>query len=188
MHADTPPSPWIQRWTHLLPPGTTVLDVACGQGRHLRWLQARGLRVTGVDRDAQALASLQGVGELLCADIEDGLWPLQGRQFDAVVVTNYLWRPLWPMLLESVAPGGVLLYETFAQGNAAFGKPARPDFLLAPGELLQVCSGWHIVAYEDGLLHDPDRRVQRIVALRPGGAGEPWRLLVNRSTSDEAIG
>lgn len=192
MHADTPPtppSPWIQRWTHLLPPGSTVLDVACGAGRHLGWLQAHGLHATGVDRDAQALvlARLQGAGELLCADIENGPWPLQGRQFGAVVVTNYLWRPLWPALLESVAPGGVLLYETFAQGNAAFGKPARPDFLLAPGELLQVCAGWHIVAYEDGLLHDPDRRVQRIAALRPGGAREPWPPLVDRTASGAAI-
>lgn len=187
MHADTPPSPWIQRWTHLLPPGGTVLDVACGGGRHLRWLQARGLRATGVDRDAQALAGLQGVGELLCADIENGPWPLQGRQFGAVVVTNYLWRPLWPAILQSVAPGGVLLYETFAQGNEAFGKPARADFLLAPGELLQVCAGWHIVAYEDGLLHGPDRRVQRVAALRPGGAGEPLPPLVDRTASGAAI-
>lgn len=187
MHADTPPSPWIQRWTHLLRPDTTVLDVACGRGRHLRWLQAHGLRATGVDRDAQALAGLQGAGELLCADIENGPWPLPGRQFGAVVVTNYLWRPLWPTLVDSVAPGGMLLYETFAQGNEAFGKPARPDFLLAPGELLQVCAGWHIVAYEDGLLRAPDRRVQRIAALRPGGAGEPWPLLVDPTACGAAI-
>lgn len=173
MHPATPPSPWIQRWTHLLPPQASVLDLACGPGRHLRWLQARGHRVTGVDRDAQALAGLQGLGELLCADIENGPWPLPGRRFDAVLVTNYLWRPLWPALLDSVAPGGLLLYETFARGNEAFGKPSRPDFLLAPGELLQVCAGWHVVAYEQGLLDQPDRAVQRIAALRPDGGGEP---------------
>lgn len=175
MHAATPPSPWIQRWTHLLSPQASVLDVACGPGRHLRWLQARGHRVTGVDRDAQALAlaGLQGLGELLCADIENDPWPLPGRRFDAVLVTNYLWRPLWPALLDSVAPGGLLLYETFARGNEAFGKPSRPDFLLAPGELLQVCAGWHVVAYEQGLLDQPDRAVQRIAALRPDGGGEP---------------
>lgn len=173
MHAATPPSPWIQRWTHLLPPQASVLDLACGPGRHLRWLQARGHRVTGVDRDAQALAGLQGLGELLCADIENGPWPLPGRRFDAVLVTNYLWRPLWPALLDSVAPGGLLLYETFARGNEAFGKPSRPDFLLAPGELLQVCAGWHVVAYEQGLLDQPDRAVQRIAALRPDGGAEP---------------
>lgn len=187
MHADTPASPWIRHWSHLLPPDATVLDVACGAGRHLRWLHARGLRVTGVDRDMQALAGLEGLGELLWADIENGPWPLAGRQFDAVVVTHYLWRPLWPALLDSVAPGGVLLYETFAQGNQAFGKPSRPDFLLAPGELLQVCAGWRIVAYEDGLLREPDRRVQRIAALRPGGAGEPTPALLDRMPSGAEI-
>ncbi|WP_373764037.1 class I SAM-dependent methyltransferase, partial [Delftia acidovorans] len=91
MHAATPPSPWIQRWSHLLAPEATVLDVACGPGRHMRWFHARGHAVTGVDRDDQALAGLQGVGELLCADIENGPWPLPGRQFGAVVVTHYLW-------------------------------------------------------------------------------------------------
>lgn len=168
MHADLPASPWIQRWTPLLPPGATVLDLACGQGRHMRWFHARGHAVTGVDRDRQALDSLQDLGERLCADLENGPWPLPGRQFDAVVVTHYLWRPLWQRLLDSVAPGGLLLYETFAQGNEAFGRPSRPDFLLAPGELLQVCAGWDIVAYEQGLLRQPDRVVQRIAARRPG--------------------
>lgn len=188
MHADTPPSPWIQRWSHLLPPAATVLDAACGPGRHMRWFQARGHAVTGVDRDAQALAGLQGVGELLCADMENGPWPLPGRQFGAVVVTNYLWRPLWPVLLDSVAPGGVLLYETFAQGNEAFGKPSRPDFLLAPGELLQVCAGWHIVAYEHGQLGEPDRIVQRIAALRPDATGrEPAARLSHQKASGSAI-
>ncbi|WP_027016730.1 class I SAM-dependent methyltransferase [Comamonas composti] len=164
----TPPSSWIQRWAHLLTPQGSVLDLACGHGRHLRWLQALGHQVTGVDRDAQALQELHALGEVLCADIENGPWPLPGRQFDAVVVTNYLWRPLWPQILASVAPGGVLLYETFAQGNEAYGKPSRPDFLLAPGELLQVFSDWNIAAYEHGLLHAPERVVQRIAVVRPG--------------------
>jgi hypothetical protein len=92
-----------------------------------------------------------------------------------VVVTNYLWRPLWPQILDSVAPGGVLLYETFGQGNEA-GKPSRPDFLLAPGELLQVCTGWQVVAYECGQLRQPDRVVQRIAAIRPAGSALPARL------------
>ncbi|WP_280189732.1 class I SAM-dependent methyltransferase [Delftia sp. PS-11] len=178
MHADTPASPWIQRWSHLVPAHATVLDVACGQGRHMRWFHARGHAVTGVDRDRLALDGLQGLGERLCADIENDPWPLQGRQFGAVVVTHYLWRPLWPRILDSVAPGGLLLYETFAQGNEAFGKPSRPDFLLAPGELLQVCAGWRIVAYEHGLLRGPERMVQRIAALRPdGSAREPMAQL-----------
>ncbi|MEJ5149952.1 class I SAM-dependent methyltransferase [Comamonas sp. MYb396] len=165
------PSPWITRFAPVLPAGGQVLDLACGQGRHARYLQAQGLRVTGVDRDGAALRALQAdtAGEWLLADIENRAWPLEGRVFDAVVVTHYLWRPLWPQILASVAPGGLLLYETFAQGNAAYGKPSRPDFLLQPGELLQVCAGWSVIAYEAGLLRTPERVVQRIAARRPLG-------------------
>ncbi|MEG2047437.1 MAG: class I SAM-dependent methyltransferase, partial [Comamonas sp.] len=105
-HAQQAPSAWIERWRHLLPAGCSVLDVACGSGRHLRWLAANGHVLTGVDRDAAALAGAQGLGELVCADIENSPWPLAGRQFGAVVVTNYLWRPLWPQILDSVKPGG----------------------------------------------------------------------------------
>lgn len=167
MHGTDEPSPWIRRWAHLVPAGGTVLDVACGRGRHLRWFAARGHAVVGVDRDAQALATLQGVGETVLADIENGPWPFAGRRFDAVVVTNYLWRPLFAQLLAAVAPGGVLLHETFAQGNETVGKPSRPDFLLAPGELLRACgSELRVVAYEDGFLEEPARFVQRIAAVR----------------------
>lgn len=167
-HASPAPSPWVQRFTPLVAPGAPVLDVACGGGRHLRWFAARGHPVTGVDRDRAALAAAQGVGELIEADIEAGPWPLPGRRFGAVVVTHYLWRPLLPTLLASVAPGGVLIYETFAAGNETVGKPARPDFLLQPGELLQVCAGpdWRVVAFEDGFLPAPERFVQRIAAVR----------------------
>ena len=174
------PSPWITRFAPLIPAGAQVLDLACGQGRHARYLQAQGLRVTGVDRDGAALQSLQAdtAGEWLLADVENGAWPLEGRAFDAVVVTHYLWRPLWPHILASVAPGGLLLYETFAQGNAAYGKPSRPDFLLQPGELLQVCASWSVIAYEAGLLRNPDRVVQRIAARRLlDGAPIPAALL-----------
>jgi SAM-dependent methyltransferase len=141
-----------------------VLDVACGGGRHLRWLASQGFEVTGVDRDAAALASLQTLGRVIVADIESGPWPLAGETFDAVVVTNYLWRPLWPALRASLAPGGVLIYETFAIGNEVFGRPSNPHFLLRPGELLEACRGMLVVAYEDGFLDAPPRRVQRIVA------------------------
>lgn len=167
MHGHSNISPWIERWAHLISPRSAVLDLACGQGRHVRWLQAQGHQLTAVDRDGAALASLTGLADTFCADIEAGPWPLVGREFAAVVVTNYLWRPLWPQILASVAPGGVLLYETFARGNEVFGKPSRPDFLLQPNELLQVCQGWAIVAYEHGLLHTPERVVQRIAAIRP---------------------
>ena len=171
MHANSTISPWIERWAHLIAPHSAVLDLACGHGRHVRWLQTQGHQLTAVDRDGVALQSLTGLASTVCADIEMGPWPLPGREFGAVVVTNYLWRPLWPQILASVAPGGVLLYETFALGNEAFGKPSRPDFLLQPNELLQVCQGWNIVAYEHGLLNVPERVVQRIAAIRPAADG-----------------
>ena len=154
------------RWAHLLTPGATVLDVACGGGRHVRWLAARGFRVTGVDRDAAAIAALADIAEARVADIEAEPWPWPGRKWDAVLVTNYLWRPLVRVLRDAVAPGGWLIYETFAAGNETVGKPSRSDFLLEPGELLRICADWRIVAYEDGFLDYPPRCVQRIVARR----------------------
>lgn len=154
----------MQRWAPLIRPGGRVLDLACGGGRHLRWLAARGFAVTGVDRDAAALAPLEALGRTVVADVEGGPWPLPGETFDAVLVTNYLWRPLWPTLRASLAPDGVLIYETFAVGNAAYGKPSNPDFLLRPGELIEACAGLRIVAFEDGFLDHPPRCVQRIVA------------------------
>lgn len=172
MHAGLDPSPWVQRWSPLVPAGASVLDLACGSGRHLRWFAARGARVTGVDRDAAALAGLQGVGELIVADLENGPWPLAQRRFDAVVVTNYLWRPLLPSIVASVAEGGVLIYETFALGQASVGRPSNPDFLLRPGELLQAAAGLRTVAYEDGFLAAPERFVQRLCAVRePASSG-----------------
>jgi SAM-dependent methyltransferase len=167
MHPGSPsPSAWVTRWAHLISAGGSVLDLACGSGRHVRWLASRGHRVTGLDRDAEALAPLAAVAETVLADIENGLWPLGDRRFDAVVVTNYLWRPLMPQIIASLAPGGVLLYETFAHGNASVGKPSRPDFLLQPGELLRHAAGLRIVAFEDGFLAEPPRFVQRIAAVQ----------------------
>jgi len=162
MHGTEAVSPWIERWAHLVPEGASVLDVACGHGRHARFFAQRGCAVTGVDRDAGALQALRGLAQTVHADIENGPWPFAGRAFDAVVVTNYLWRPLLPAIVAAVAPGGVLLYETFAAGNEAFGKPSRPDFLLQPGELLRACAGLEVVAYEHGRLENPARVVQRI--------------------------
>ncbi|MGN1056922.1 MAG: class I SAM-dependent methyltransferase [Comamonas sp.] len=176
--APLPASEWVLRFAHLLPAGAKVLDVACGHGRHAAYLAQRGVQVTGVDRDAQALAQLPREVQAVQADIENDPWPLAYEQFDGVLVTNYLWRALWPQILGSVRDGGVLIYETFAQGNEAYGKPSRPDFLLAPGELLKVCAGWQIVAYEHGVLSQPDRVVQRIVAIKTlGGDDAPLLAL-----------
>jgi SAM-dependent methyltransferase len=165
-HASLAPSPWVQRWSHLVAPAASVLDVACGSGRHVRWFAQRGCRVTGVDRDASAMEGLQGIANIVLADIENGPWPLAGRRFDAVVVTNYLRRDLLPALVASVDDGGVLIYETFAQGNQTVGKPSSPNFLLRPGELLSLTQGLRVVAFEDGFLSDPDRFAQRLVAVR----------------------
>lgn len=173
LHGTEAPSAWVQRWSPLVRPGGSVLDVACGHGRHMRWFAQRDHPVTGVDRSPEAIAAVASLGTALVADIESGPWPLlqdgQPRAFDAVVVTNYLWRALFPVLLQSLAPGGVLIYETFAAGNETVGKPSRPDFLLQPGELLRTCAGLRVVAYEDGFLAQPERFVQRIVAVREAG-------------------
>lgn len=178
------PSPWVRRFSPLLKPNARVLDLACGGGRHVQWLAGLGHQVTGVDRDAAALAAVQAlvpVAELLLADLEGGPWPLAGRHFDAIVVTNYLWRPLFPALLGALARGGIYVHETFADGHQHIGRPARPDFLLQRGELLRVCSGLRVLAFEDG--YEPDagagRCVQRIVAVNEmaaGGVEARWPL------------
>jgi SAM-dependent methyltransferase len=180
-HGTGQPSPWVTRWAHLMPTGGRVLDLACGAGRHAQWLATQGLHVTALDRDAAALSALRSTwpaqatqaAEVIEADIENNPWPLHGRQFDAIVVTNYLWRALWPDLLATLAPGGVYIHETFAHGNASVGKPSRPAFLLQPGELLQACAGLRTIAYEDGFCTQPDRYVQRIVAVREGADTQP---------------
>ena len=164
------PSPWIVRWADAIPAGGNVLDLACGSGRHVRYLAGHGLRVTAVDRDPEALERCSDAVERLQADLEGAPWPLGARRFDAVVVTNYLWRALMPRIVDSVAPGGLLLYETFALGNERFGKPSNPDFLLRPGELLAHVNGLHVLAFEDGMADAPTRRLQRLAAWRPSAA------------------
>jgi SAM-dependent methyltransferase len=160
------PSPWIVRWADTIAANGSVLDLACGSGRHVRFLAARGHRVTAVDRSREALDLCKDATEVIEADLEGAPWPLPGRRFDAVVVTNYLWRALMPQIVDSVAPGGVLLYETFARGHEHFGKPSNPDFLLRAGELLTHVNGLHVLAFEDGVLDAPTRRVQRLAAWR----------------------
>ncbi len=169
------PSPWVVRWAPLIAKGGCVLDLAAGFGRHTRWLAARGHAVTAVDRDAEAMAALADVAETLVADIENAPWPLGTRTFDAVVVTHYLWRPLLPAIVAATNPGGLLLYETFAAGNASVGRPSNPDFLLLPGELLAATAGLRVVAYEDGFISDPDHFVQRIAVVRERPSSLPPR-------------
>jgi SAM-dependent methyltransferase len=160
------PSPWIAAWAGLVPTGATVLDVAAGAGRHTAFFAGRGHRVTAVDRDPSALVASDTV-EPIAADLEDGSpWPLADRRFGAIVVTNYLHRPLFPALFAALQPGGILLYETFMEGNERFGKPSRPDFLLKDGELLDLVRGrFSVTAYEARLISQPRMAmVQRIAA------------------------
>lgn len=163
-------SPWITRFTGLVPDHGAVLDVACGSGRHAQHFLDRGHPVTAVDRDVHALAAGAGL-TVVEADLEDGRpFPFAAGSFAGVVVANYLWRPILPAVVACVAPGGALLYETFAQGNERFGHPRNPDFLLAPGELLDVAraAGLRVVAYEDVVVDTPrPAAVQHIAATRP---------------------
>lgn len=171
-HGLATPSEWVCRWAPLILPGGRVMDLACGGGRHARYFAARGHPVEAVDRDPQLIAELAGVAGVTarCADLESSPWPYPGGRFAAVVVTNYLHRPLFPHLFAALAPGGVLIYETFAQGNEKFGRPGNPDFLLQPGELLEVVRGvLKVVAYEDLYVAVPrPAMVQRICAVNPG--------------------
>ena len=176
LHGTEPASSWVKRWSHLVKPKGTILDVACGHGRHAYYFHQLNNPLILVDRSQAAMESIAIEAhfcEKVISDIENGPWPFAGRQFDAVVVTNYLWRPLMPNLMASLAPGGVLIYETFAAGNETIGKPSRPDFLLQPGELLEICKDLRVVAFEDGFINDEGghsaRYVQRIAAVREDG-------------------
>lgn len=148
------------------------MDLACGQGRHSRLLARAGYDVLAVDRNGEALAALGAVKGVATRqlDLEGERWPLDGESFDGVVVTNYLWRPRWPALANLLAPGGVLIYETFMVGNERYGKPSNPDFLLRPQELLDFAreQGWSALAYEEGYTEQPKpAQRQAICAIRP---------------------
>ena len=174
MHAPTDkPSHWVRRFAPLAPEGE-VLDLACGSGRHARLFARLGHPVLAVDRDPQALAATAGPGiATLEVDLEaeGAAWPFEAGRFAGIVVTNYLHRPLMANLIASLAPDGVLIYETFALGNEAYGKPSNPAFLLRPGELLEVAAGagLRVLAYEDGVVQEPrPARVQRLCAAGAG--------------------
>jgi SAM-dependent methyltransferase len=162
------PSAWVRRFLPLIRRGGKALDLAAGGGRHTRLLLDMGLRVTAVDRDVEALSALAGPRCTISAiDLETGEpWRPFGGGYDAVVVTNYLHRPLFPAIRNALAAGGVLIYETFAVGNERLGRPSNPDFLLRPGELLEAFAGLMVVAFEQGEVSVPRPAViQRIAAI-----------------------
>ena len=164
------PSHWVQRFGGLIPQGGRVLDFACGSGRHARWLAECGLRIDAVDRDEAALAGLcevPGVSPLR-VDLEEGEWVFGRDTHDALVVTNYLFRPRFELMLSVLREGGVLIYETFMLGNERYGRPRSPEFLLQPGELLaRLADDFSVVAFEQGEIGDPPSAVvQRVCAIR----------------------
>lgn len=165
------PSRWVERFAPLIAAQGTVLDLACGAGRHSRYLLALGYHVVAVDIDVSGVADLAGAKsvEVIQADLERHPWPFVDRRFDGIVVTNYLHRPRLSSLADLLAPGGVLIFETFAIGNERYGRPRNPDFLLEPNELLGAFSSrLTIVAYEHGFEPDPRPAMrQRICAIRP---------------------
>lgn len=162
------PSAWVVRWASCIPAGGRVLDVACGNGRHARYLAAQGYTVEAVDRDPpDALAEVSGIS-VRAADLEGAPWPYAGEHFAGIVVTNYLYRPLLALFLDALVFGGVLIYETFAAGNERYGRPSNPAYLLQPGELLEVARHhFRVIAYEDVIVAEPKpAAVQRICAVR----------------------
>jgi SAM-dependent methyltransferase len=163
-HDIVAPSAWVVRWAPLITRGR-VLDLACGGGRHARYLAGLGHETTAIDREPQSLESIRFVR----AELEDGSpWPLPGEQFQGIVVANYLHRPLFADIASALAPGGVLIYETFMRGNERFGKPSNPAYLLEPGELWRAFAGLHIIAFEQGLSLEPKPAMrQRLCARRP---------------------
>ena len=165
---------WVERFLPYIESGGDVLDLACGRGRHSLLLHAAGYRVEAVDRDADAVAEISAMAPGIStrvADLEGDSWPYHGRRFDGIVVTNYLFRPLFPYLLDALKADGVLIYETFMAGNERFGKPSNPAFLLRPGELLDVVRGrLTVVAFEQGEVATPRSAVvQRLCATKRTG-------------------
>ena len=164
-HGSLAPSAWVVRWAPLITQGT-VLDLACGSGRHANYFLGRNLKVVAVDREAQVIAGAR----FIQADLEDGSpWPLPGERFEAIVVTNYLNRKIFPEILRALKPQGVLIYETFMVGNERFRKPSNPEFLLRPGELLESFGRLTVMGFEEGEVAEPKpAMIQRLCAVQQG--------------------
>lgn len=170
--ASEPPAEWVCKYAPQISGEGRVLDLACGLGRHARWLAGQGYRVLAADRDEAALAGLSRVAaiDVACVDLESGIWPFGDEAFAGIVVTRYLHRPLLPRLAEALSPGGVLIYETFMLGNEVYGRPSRPEFLLLPGELESFArqAGLEILARREGFIIQPrPAMMQAICARRP---------------------
>jgi SAM-dependent methyltransferase len=179
-HALGEPSPWIVRHAPLFAPRSRVLDLAAGRGRHARYLASLGHEVVAVDRDAEALATLAGIPHVTtrALDLEGDRWPLAGERYDGIVVANYLHRPTFGPMLDALADAGVLLYETFAAGNEAYGRPSNSAFLLESGELVERVRGrLAVVSYEEGRIEHRGHAavIQRIAAVGVG-YGRPWPI------------
>ena len=169
MHEGLLPSAWVQRCSDLLKPCSTILDLACGSGRHTHYLAGKGHHVTALDKNPEALwkiSSSIGIRPYEF-DLESGPWPFSERKFDAIVVTNYLYRPILQNIVDALSPSGILIYETFMSGNEQFGRPSNPDFLLMPNELINlVHEKLQVLLYEAGRVNDPKPAlIQRICAV-----------------------
>lgn len=164
-------SHWVLEHSPLVRANGSVLDIAAGRGRHSRWFLSQGHTVVAVDLNISGLSDRAGdpMLEVVEADLENAPWPFGGRVFEGIVVTNYLWRPLFPIIQEALSPGGVLIYETFGVGNEKFGRPSNPDFLLREGELPEAFKGLEPVAYFHGFVETPKPAiVQKFCAVKPG--------------------
>ncbi len=161
-------SPWIAKYWPLIPKDKPVLDLAAGNGRHSLFLMNKGYKVIAADIKTQALETLpeqQGL-TIVETDLENAPWPFKAAQFSGIVGVNYLWRDGFSAMLQSLAPGGVLLYDTFAVGNERYGKPSNPEYLLKPGELKDLCAGLDILDYAHGDVTEPQPAVRQSIAVR----------------------